>query len=475
MRFPYFITLHDSGEAEARIRNERLRVLAVSLGAVLTGVGLFFRVILSDNGFPNDEWPFVVVFIVLSFILYECFSSYHLTKTLRAGKEVGRFKVMFDSVLEGALPFTLGFAAILDTYANPFMIPGPLVLASTMLIFLSVLRLNFWMSLLTGLSSTIFFVVLGWWIYANFDTSSYDLGPVLTSHAFLPVAGVLLIATTLISMFISFQAQGWLRTAWKMAESDRLRKEAERELELASAVQRQLLPSQDLVATPFDVAAHSQPAGRLGGDFYDWIEISPGRFVLCIADVTGHGAASAMIGSESRAYLRAAARLNHNGLTDLLGTMDSYLDFDLKAGNFLTLALVSLDLDLGCLKLLSAGHGPILKVALGGRVELIKAQLPPLGIAAIPPTDVSLEVPLDSGEYLVLFSDGIMDRINPEGVDFGQDRIEQVLAEAFARSSRDIVDLLFRETDLFAEGTPPPDDASVMVIGRISAGNNPVA
>ena len=269
MRIPYFITLHDSGEAEARIRNERLRVLAVSLGAILTGVGLFFRVILSDNGFPNDEWPFVVVFIVLSFILYECFSSYHLTKTLRAGKEVGRFKVMFDSVLEGALPFTLGFAAILDTYANPFMIPGPLVLASTMLIFLSVLRLNFWMSLLTGLSSTIFFVVLGWWIYANFDTSSYDLGPVLTSHAFLPVAGVLLIATTLISMFISFQAQGWLRTAWKMAESDRLRKEAERELELASAVQRQLLPSQDLVATPFDVAAHSQPAGRLGGDFYD--------------------------------------------------------------------------------------------------------------------------------------------------------------------------------------------------------------
>ena len=469
LRFPYFITLRDSDEAEARIRNERLRVLAVSLGAVLTGGGLFFRVFLSENGFPNEEWPFVVVFIVLTFILYECFSSYLLTRALRSGSEVGRSKVMFDSVLEGALPFALGFAAILDTYANPFMIPGPLVLASTMLIFLSVLRLNFWMSLLTGLSSTVLFVVLVWWIYSSFDTADYSLGPVLTSHAFIPVTGALLLATTLIAMFISFQAQGWLRTAWKMAESDRLRKEAERELELASAVQRQLLPSQDLAVAPFDVAAHSQPAGRLGGDFYDWIERTPGHFVLCIADVTGHGAASAMIGSESRAYLRAAAR-SAGDLTDLLRTMDSFLDFDLKGGNFLTLGLVSLDLHQGRIGLLSAGHGPILKICLGGQIERIEAQLPPLGVATIPPEDLSLKISLAPGEFLVLFSDGIMDRTNPEGLDFGQERIERTLVQAFPEKSRDVVDLLFRETDLFAEGTVPPDDASVMVIGRVLPG-----
>ena len=469
MRFPYFITLRDSDEAEARIRNERLRVLAVSLGAMLTGGGLFFRVILSENGFPNDEWPFVVAFIVLSFILYECFSSHLLTRALRSGREIRRSKVVFDSILEGALPFALGFAAILDTYANPFMIPGPLVLASTMLIFLSVLRLNFWMSLLTGLSSTVLFVALGLWIYAIFDKANYSVGPVLSSDAFLVVAGVLLLATTLIAMFISFQAQGWLRNAWKMAESDRLRKEAERELELASAVQRQLLPSQDLAAAPFDVAAHSQPAGRLGGDFYDWIERSPGRFVLCIADVTGHGAASAMIGSESRAYLRAAVR-SSGDLTELLRVMDSFLDFDLKGGNFLTLALVGLDLQRGRVELLSAGHGPILKLCHGGRIELVEAQLPPLGIAAIPEHGSSLEIPLAEGEFLVLFSDGIMDRTNPDGEDFGQQRIEQVLAQAFPENSRDIVDLLFRETDDFAEGTMPPDDASVMVIGRVAPG-----
>lgn len=474
MRFPYFITLRDSGEAEARIRNERLRVLAVSLGATLTGGGVFFRVFLSENGFPNDEWPFVVVFIVVGFILYECFSSHLSTRALRSGSEIRTRRMVFDSILEGALPFALGFAAILDTYANPFMVPGPLVLASTMLIFLSVLRLNFWMSMLTGLSSTAFFVALGLWIYTNFNTSDFSLGPVLASDAFLPVAGVLLLATTLIAMFISFQAQGWLRTAWKMAESERLRKEAERELELASDVQRQLLPSEDLSAAPFDVAAHSQPAGRLGGDFYDWIEVSSSRYILCLADVTGHGAASAMIGSESRAYLRAAAR-SSNEPSELLRVMDSFLDFDLQGGNFLTLALVALDLRPGRVQLLSAGHGPIFKICQGGRIELIQAQLPPLGIMPIPEGDHALEIPLDSGEFLVLFSDGIIDRTNPDGVDFGQKRVEELLAGAFPENSRDIVDLLFRETDLFAGGTVPPDDASVLVVGRLSAAHNPVA
>ena len=191
--------------------------------------------------------------------------------------------------------------------------------------------------------------------------------------------------------------------------------------------------------------------------------------MLCIADVTGHGAASAMIGSESRAYLRAAAR-SAGDLTDLLRTMDSFLDFDLKGGNFLTLALVSLDLHQDRMGLLSAGHGPILKICLGGQIERIDAQLPPLGVATIPSEDLALKISLAPGEFLVLFSDGIMDRTNPEGLDFGQERIERALAQAFPEKSRDVVDLLFRETDLFAEGTMPPDDASVMVIGRLLPG-----
>ena len=475
MSFPFFITLNDSDEAEARIRNERLRVLAVSLGAILTGGGVFFRVFFSEQGFPNNEWPFVLFFIVLSFIAYECYSCWVIRTVLRSGSEVSRRKVAFDSLLEGALPFALGFAAILDTHANPFMVPGPLVLASTMLIFLSVLKLDFWMSMLTGLSATFLFVALGAWIYANYDVSGYQLGPVLNSGAFLPVAGVLLIATTFIAMFISFQAQGWLKTAWRMAESDRLRREAERELELASEVQKQLLPLEGPNVEPFDVAARSCPAGRLGGDFYDWFQLESGEFILCIADVTGHGAASAMIGAESRAYLRAACR-QHKELTPILRAMDSLIDFDLKGGTFLTLALISLDPERRRIRMLSAGHGPILKVGPRGRIAQLEAQLPPLGITPIPAGTPSLECSLDEDEYIVLFSDGIMDRVNPKGEDFGLPRIESVLSGSFPRNSAQIVDSLFLESELFAEGALPPDDASVLVLGLPKKlDRNPVA
>ena len=85
MRFPYFITLRDSDEAEARIRNERPRVLAVSLGATLTGGGVFFRVFLSETGFPNDEWPFVVAFIGDSWTEVELIGyAYALEQATRA-------------------------------------------------------------------------------------------------------------------------------------------------------------------------------------------------------------------------------------------------------------------------------------------------------------------------------------------------------------------------------------------------------
>ena len=137
--------------------------------------------------------------------------------------------------------------------------------------------------------------------------------------------------------------------------------------------------------------------------------------------------------------------------------------------------MVALDLQAGRVHLLSAGHGPILKLCQGGRIELIQAQLPPLGIVAVPDGDHALDVPLEPGEFIVLFSDGIIDRTNPEGADFGQQRVEELLARAFPENSRDIVDLLFRETELFAGGALPPDDASVMVIGRFSTAHNPVA
>ena len=445
------------------MRGEQLRVATVSVCVLIAACAAFIRVWVTERGFGAGDFPIAATILVLAFLGYEALSLLLLRRRVVARSNRQVIKTWVDSALEGALPFVLGAAAILDTYANPYVVAsGPLVMAALLLVMLAVLRLNPWMCLICGLSATVSYVALVLWVHATYPPDEYE--GFVYPRAFFPIATGLLLGGTALSMVIAAQARLWLQTAWDAAEGIRRRKEVERELQLASDVQRQLLPRDWPDAGVFEIAASSRPAGKLGGDFYDWMPLSGNGVLLCLADVTGHGAASAMVGSACRAYFRAEAPLA-TSLPDFVTRLEEKLLMDLSVGNFVTMALFLVDTATGHLEILSAGHGPLLIIRANGKIEEVAVQRPPLGIPA-PGSVESTEVALAAGESVLVVSDGILDRVNQEGTDLGLPRFLDSLGRIDQSTARALVNGVFEESDAFACGAAPPDDTSVLVVRR---------
>jgi sigma-B regulation protein RsbU (phosphoserine phosphatase) len=308
------------------------------------------------------------------------------------------------------------------------------------------------------------YVALVLWVHLTYPVEHFE--GYEYPRAFFPIATGLLIGGTSLAILIAAQARTWLQAAWETSESVRLRKEAERELQLASDVQRELLPRDWPDGGVFDVAASSRPAGQLGGDFYDWMNVTGDGVLMCLADVTGHGAASAMLGAECRAYCRAVAPIAID-LPDLLVRLEELLVLDLRSGSFVTMVFLLLDTKAGRMQVLSAGQGPILVLRSSGEVEEIEVHRPPLGVPgsySIKPSDIDLA----EGDIIVAISDGILDRVNDRGEDLGVEGFLDLLRQVDFKSARSIVDGVFESIDLYAGEAAATDDASIMVVRRSS-------
>ncbi len=463
MLLPGFIKTSLTQSRDTIYKSEKIRVMAVSFTGIIAAAGIFLRVWFSVRGFGDGEYPIFASILVISFVLYEIASLRALRRRLDAGRLPSQIKPVIDSAVEGLLPFGIAFSAILDTNANPFvMVSGPLVLGSLLLIVLSVLRLNPWLSLISGVCATISYAVLVFWVIFTYPIE------VFVQHdfplAFFPISILLLAGGSAMTVVISVQARTWLDSAWIAAEQLRDQQETEREMQLASEVQRALLPREWPVDGVFEIAASSCPAMKLGGDFYDCIPLPNDQVLLCLADVTGHGAASAILGAEARAYLRASSSLEKQ-LPKLIQTTESFLLNDLSGGRFVTMLLMHLDNVQGVLEVFSAGQGPVYVIRNDGSIESLPVQRPPLGVVAPGlPVEGICRLQFASGDLLVAVSDGVLDRTNPSGESFGEHSIMKLLSSSAGTSAEELVDRITQATEDFSMGTPAADDASIMIV-----------
>lgn len=463
MLLPGFIKASLTQSRDTIYKSEKIRVMAVSFTGIIAAAGIFLRVWFSVRGFGDGEFPIFASVLVIGFVLYEIASLRALRRRLDAGRLPSKIKPLVDSAVEGLLPFGIAFSAILDTNANPFvMVSGPLVLGSLLLIVLSVLRLNPWLSLVSGVCATVSYIILVSWVIFSYPIE------VFVQHdfpqAFFPISILLLAGGSAMTVVISVQARTWLDSAWVAAEQLRDQQETEREMQLASEVQRALLPREWPVGGVFEIAASSCPAMQLGGDFYDCIPLPKDRVLLSLADVTGHGAASAILGAEARAYLRASSSLVEP-LPELIQTTESFLLDDLSGGRFVTMLLVNLDNVKGALEVYSAGQGPVYVLRNDGSIESLPVQRPPLGVVAPGlPEEGICRLQFAPGDLLVAVSDGVLDRTNPAGESFGEHSIMKLLSSSAGISAEALVDRITRATEDFSVGTPAADDASIMIV-----------
>jgi sigma-B regulation protein RsbU (phosphoserine phosphatase) len=242
----------------------------------------------------------------------------------------------------------------------------------------------------------------------------------------------------------------------------RQRDEYEHDLVLASQVQQRVLPKPP-VLPGLEFAAVMQTARLLGGDYYDFFQISDDVVDVVIADVSGKGAAAALLMPSLAVVLRLRAR-ELSGPAAILKDLDEALKQITDVATFVTMFYARFDRAARTVEYASGGHNPplLLRPKTGETLMLAEAG-PILGI--LPNAQFSNTiVALESSDIFTLFTDGVTEQENEEGEEFSIDRLKDVVLRAKAKPAAAIVANVVEAVSTFAGSKEQADDLTAVVV-----------
>jgi sigma-B regulation protein RsbU (phosphoserine phosphatase) len=233
----------------------------------------------------------------------------------------------------------------------------------------------------------------------------------------------------------------------------------DREIRTAAAVQQRLFPQQRPLVSTLDYVGYCQPALRVGGDYYDYMALPGGRLALVIADVAGKGVSAALVMASLHGCIRAHAA-RHDGCCDEVLRMANALLYQATDAKYATVFYSVYDQATRRLSYANAGH-PAPIVARRGELVTLDSGCTPVGLfEQLEPTTCSIQ--LEPGDRLLLFSDGVAEASNTEGMEFGSARTGEVLATCAASSASDIRDALLASLRAHTTGSPACDDVTLV-------------
>jgi sigma-B regulation protein RsbU (phosphoserine phosphatase) len=296
----------------------------------------------------------------------------------------------------------------------------------------------------------------------------------------------------------------------RMVEEEGLR----RELSLATEVQRRLFPAQPPVCDALELAGFCQPARGVGGDYYDFLALDDGQIGIAVADVAGKGISAALLMSIVQASLRSQAIAARGSLSDLVSTMNRLMYSSTNESSYATFFYAQFDEDARRLTYVNAGHNPpflmragsaeedqagprlllrcnrgvggaastmreagagvaVLEAPAAAKVEagekrarltrMLTSGGPVIGVFS----DCVYEqetIQLERGDVLVAYTDGVTEALNPEGEEFGECRLERVLAASTRLSADEISSAIVERVRQWCGSAPQHDDLTFVVL-----------
>jgi serine phosphatase RsbU (regulator of sigma subunit)/anti-sigma regulatory factor (Ser/Thr protein kinase) len=245
------------------------------------------------------------------------------------------------------------------------------------------------------------------------------------------------------------------------------RQRIEQELRVARLIQQTLLPQSVPNIGGYEVTAYYQPAREVGGDFYDFITFPDGKIGFIVADVTDKGVPAALVMATTRSILRATAeRLVSPGAA--LARTNDVLCPQIPPKMFVTCFYALLDPTTGHLRYANAGHDVPYRYTAEGIVEL-RATGMPLGLLPGMAYEEK-ETVLQKDEYVLLYSDGLVEAHNPQREMFGFPRLQALLAGyADAATVRDY--LLEQLAAFTGTGWEQEDDVTLVTLQCLETGD----
>jgi sigma-B regulation protein RsbU (phosphoserine phosphatase) len=249
------------------------------------------------------------------------------------------------------------------------------------------------------------------------------------------------------------------------------KKRLEEELRIAHAIQMSLLPRGQLAVPGLSISALCVPAREVGGDYYDFFPLADDRLGVLIADVSGKGTSAALYMAELKGLMLSLSRTCPSP-RQLLVTANEIISAHLDSRSFITMTYAVIDLAERSMAYARAGHTPLIcrrDGEHGPMVEVLQPDGMVLGLRIDGGelferllTDVTL--PLDRGDVLLLFTDGISEAMNADSDLFGEARLARLVEEHGHLPADELRERILREIEAFVAGAPQHDDMTMILV-----------
>ncbi|OYP29507.1 SpoIIE family protein phosphatase [Rhodopirellula sp. MGV] len=257
---------------------------------------------------------------------------------------------------------------------------------------------------------------------------------------------------------------GVVITNAQMHERALRQQEVEQDLRLATDVQKAFLPQTPPQTCGWEFDSFYRAANHIGGDYYDYIELSDGRVAVVVADVVGHGVAAAMF----MAKLSAETRFCLASESDVAIAIERLNDrmSELEVERFVTFLMVVVDPQNDAVTIVNAGHmPPIVRRHAGGEIVEPGKEQSGLPIAIMGGMEYeSVSMTVEPGDFLLLYTDGINEAMDSKDQEFGIDTIRTLVSQA--QETGKIKDRIVESVLRHIGDAAPFDDMCLVAIRR---------
>jgi sigma-B regulation protein RsbU (phosphoserine phosphatase) len=247
----------------------------------------------------------------------------------------------------------------------------------------------------------------------------------------------------------------------------------EEELRIAREIQMSLLPRGPVALPGVSVTGLCVPAREVGGDYYDFFPLDDHRLGILIADVAGKGTSAALYMAELKGLLLSLSRI-HESPKPLLSQVNRVLADNLDSRSFITMTYAIVDLRRKSLVYARAGHTPLLHYTVCAEGRRTVASHAPDGIvlglriegvaARFDQILTECTIALAPGDTVVFYTDGISEAMNPASDLFGEERLQDLVAEFGHLPSEELRDRILSEVEAFVGDADQHDDMTMILL-----------
>ncbi len=238
---------------------------------------------------------------------------------------------------------------------------------------------------------------------------------------------------------------------------------AKDELTAGRKIQEALMPEESPYLEGWSVWLYSQPANEVCGDLVDFFKVDDERTILLMSDVAGKGLNAALLTAKLQAIIRALAPDNKENL--LISKVNSTFYRESLRNIFATLLYMEIKKDNDVIKIVNAGHLPPYIIR-GDQILEMKKGHTALGL--IKNTEYKIQTEsFDTGDMIVVFSDGVTESRNSKGEFFGNERLKSNILQNKNTTVNNLGNKLLNEINIFSSDTRQSDDISLIILKKM--------